>query len=91
MVNAVKVLNQLTNKYEWRTCPENQPITDPDIIAQLESCLTNPLKNTHLIEGCIESENGERISAFTIVDNAGAPLFAPKPLTDLGFVECCDA
>ena len=44
--------------------------------------------NTHLIEGCIEVE-GENVSAFTIVGDDGAPLFPPRPLTDLGFGECC--
>lgn len=42
-------------------------------------------KGTHLIEGCLDGG----IEAFTIVDDNGNPLFAPKPLTDLGFVTCC--
>lgn len=42
---------------------------------------------THLVEGCIE----DGVEAFTIVDDNGNPLFAPKPLTDLGFVDCCPA
>ena len=48
--------------------------------------------NTHLIEGCIlvDSPTGPNtVSAFTIVDDDGVPLFPPKPLTDLGFVDCC--
>lgn len=50
--------------------------------------------STHLIEGCVLSDPGDpgspKVSAFTIVNDLGVELFAPKPLTDLGFVECCD-
>jgi hypothetical protein len=49
--------------------------------------------NTHLIEGCILSDSNdpdsERISAYTVIDDNGDALFEPRPLTDLGFVECC--
>ena len=49
--------------------------------------------NTHLLEGCILSDpndsDGERLDAYTIVDDSGNPLFPPRPLTDAGFVECC--
>jgi len=44
-----------------------------------------PVGNTHLIEGCLEGG----IEAFTIIDDNGKPLFPPKPLSDLGFVDCC--
>lgn len=45
--------------------------------------------NTHVISGCV-TVDGEPVNAFTIVDNAGNPLFAPKPLSELGFGECCN-
>ena len=45
--------------------------------------------NTHLIEGCI-LDGTDKISAYTIIDDDGAALFAPKPLSDLGFVDCCE-
>ena len=51
------------------------------------------VRTTSLIEGCVLSDpadpGSEKLSAFTLVDETGAALFAPKLLTDLGFVECC--
>ncbi len=43
---------------------------------------------THLIEGCI-TVDGEKVSAYTIVDDNGDPLFRPRPLTDTGLEDCC--
>lgn len=45
--------------------------------------------NTHLIEGCISDGAGGTVSAFTIIDDTGTPLFPPRPLTTLGFEENC--
>lgn len=47
-----------------------------------------PLSGSHLIEGCIEVA-GEKVAAFTIVNDSGAALFAPVVLTGLGFSEDC--
>ena len=44
---------------------------------------------THIIEGCIENAEGEKVSAYTVISDSGVALFEPKPLADLGFVECC--
>lgn len=44
------------------------------------------IKGTHLIEGCLEGG----IEAYTIIDDTGTALFSPKPLSDLGFVGCCE-
>lgn len=59
----------------------------------LRSILNKPTAspNTHLIEGCLAGATASepKISAFTVVDDAGNGLFAPRPLTSLGFVECC--
>lgn len=42
-----------------------------------------------LVEGCI-SVDGEKVDAYTLIDIKGNALFAPKPLTDLGFEgDCC--
>lgn len=62
--------------------------TEIGATATVEPCAA---VNTHLIEGCIDDGNGDPVSAFTIVDDAGDPLFPPRPLTDLGFRAegCC--
>ena len=57
---------------------------DAEILAAIKGISFN---NTHLIEGCLDGG----IEAFTIVDDTGTPLFDPKPLTELGFVSCCDS
>ena len=73
-----------TEQSEWRDSVTGEALTDEQL-ATLRECEAG---NTHLIEGCIEVA-GEKVSAFTIVDDLGNPQFTPKPLTDLGFVECC--
>ena len=76
------------------TCGETSvdpTVTPENIFKPCAECacdVEEPATNTHLIEGCIEVE-GEKVSAFTIIGDDGTPLFAPKPLTDLGFVEDC--
>ena len=65
-------------------CTTGEAIEDPDPVA---------IASNHLVEGCVLSDPGDpdsdKLSAFTIVNQDGVPLFPPKPLTDLGFVECC--
>ena len=60
----------------WVACPED--VESP---------------NSHLIEGCILSDpddpESEKLSAYTVINDSGDPLFAPRPLTDLGFTEDC--
>lgn len=43
---------------------------------------------SHLIEGCL-TVDGVKVSAFTVVDDDGNPLFSPRPLSDVGLEDCC--
>ena len=43
-------------------------------------CDEGSVPNTHMIEGCVNDE-----ASFTVIDDEGNALFAPKPLTSLGF------
>lgn len=72
-------------------------VTDATEIAALELALAEDpncdnvtaAANTHVIEGCI-LVNGSKADGYTVIDDTGAALFSPKPLSDLGFVDCCD-
>lgn len=79
-VQLTQVYNNNTSAGQLVDCATEEPIEDPTPL---------PLDSNHLVEGCIDVA-GEKISAFTIVNQDGTPLFAPKPLSDLGFVECCE-
>lgn len=59
---------------------------------QAPTPISEPVPNTHMIEGCILSDpadpNSDKIAGFTIIGDDGAPLFAPIALTTLGFEDC---
>ena len=52
---------------------------------------SEPTPATHIIEGCITDPDNanNKISSYTVVDEAGEPLFEPRPITDTGLEECC--
>ena len=58
-------------------------------VDDLAAAIASASENTHLIEGCIKGDDGA-VEAFTIVDDEGNPKFAPIPLSDLGFIDCCE-
>lgn len=49
-----------------------------------ETCPCKEVRSA-IVKGCIEGG----VEAFTYVDTFGNALFPPKPLSDLGFVDCC--
>ena len=69
------LLNAITNE-----------VLNPDDLYCEDPCANLSSPNTHLIEGCID----DQVAAFTIVDDDGTALFPPKPLSSLGFTDCCD-
>lgn len=70
----------------WRDAITLAGLSGAELVT-LVSCEPSA-QNTHLIEGCIEVD-GEKASAFTIVDDSGEALFTPKLLSDIGFEDCC--
>ena len=76
--------------------PANGVLANCDGSAVVEPPLPEPEPidgGAHVLEGCILSDpadpDSDRVSGYTIIDDAGTPLFAPRPITDAGFVECC--
>lgn len=58
------------------------------LITAIGDTTSNTPANSHVVLGCVE-EGGETVNGFTIVDDEGNPKFAPKPLSELGFTDCC--
>lgn len=78
-VQLTEVYNNNEPAGELVDCATGEPIEEPPAL---------PLESNHVIEGCVEVD-GEIVSAYTIVNQDGKPLFEPRPLSDLGFVDCC--
>lgn len=79
-------------------CPQTgeirNAITNEPVTFEIGPAPSSNGTNSHIIEGCILADPADpdsaKISAFTVVGDDGQPLFAPRPLTDLGFeTDCC--
>ena len=89
--NTVRVVGCIcddsTGEKFWQDIKTGERVSECDVVFP-----SGGTDLTHVVHGCVKAEvdGGPAIvKGFTIVDNNGNPLFDPKPLAEIGFIDCC--